>query len=60
VPEVKVKRRDPERFKDLREPSHCAVGKEFSEAIERWEIEHGREAGVEGRTIPPHMRRAHS
>jgi hypothetical protein len=34
----KLERRDPERFRDLREPTHYAVGKEFSRAIERWEM----------------------
>ena len=53
--------RDPERFRDLREPTHYAVGKEFSRAIERWEIGHRGAPGVEtGRTVRPHIRNAHS
>ncbi len=32
----KLERRGPERLRDLREPTHYAVGKEFSRAIERW------------------------
>jgi hypothetical protein len=32
----------------LREPTHYAVGKEFSRAIERWEMEHGRRAKIPG------------
>ena len=57
----KLERRDPERFRDLREPTHYAVGKEFSRPIERWEIGHRGDPGVEtGRTMRPHMRNAHS
>ncbi len=56
-----IRRRDPERWKDLDEPNLFAVGKEFTRAIERWEIEHGRDAGDPiGRSVRPHMRRAHS
>jgi hypothetical protein len=54
-------RRDPERFRDLREPTHYAVGKEFSRAIERCEIGHRGDPVVEtGGTVRPHMRNAHS
>jgi hypothetical protein len=58
----KLERRDPERLQDLNEPAHYAVGKEFTRANERWEIEYdGRDAAAEmGRTLRPHMRRAHS
>jgi hypothetical protein len=56
-----VKKRDPERYKDLREPMIHAVGKSFTRAIERWEIEHPRERGdPAGRTVRPHTRRAHA
>ena len=57
----KLERTDPERFRDLKEPSTFAVGKTFARAIERWEFEHRSDPGVEsGRTVRPHMRRAHS
>ena len=62
-PTVKAKlaRADPERFKDLREPNLQAVGTAFARAIERWEIEHANERGdPTGRTVRPHMRRAHA
>jgi hypothetical protein len=36
----KLKQPDPERFRDLREPTSYAVGTEFRHAIERWEIEY--------------------
>jgi hypothetical protein len=56
-----VRKRDPERYKDLREPAIHAVGKSFTHAIERWEIEHPRESGdPTGRTVRPHMRQAHA
>ena len=61
-----IRRRDPERWKDLDEPVTYAVGREFTRAIERWELEHGRDAGdadagaSAGRSVRPHMRRAHS
>jgi len=52
-----LRRRDPERWRDLAESNQYAVGKDFTRAIERWEVEHGRDASVEmGRTIRPHMR----
>jgi hypothetical protein len=56
-----LRRRDPERWKDLDEPATYAVGKDFTRAIERWEIEYGRDAGAPtGRSLQPHMRLAHS
>jgi hypothetical protein len=56
-----VQKRDPERYKDLAEPVIHAVGKSFTHAIERWEIEHPRESGDStGRTVRPHTRRAHA
>jgi hypothetical protein len=62
-PEVKpsLQKRDPERFKDLREPTINLVGTAFTRAIERWEIEEARERGEPtGRTVQPHTRRAHA
>jgi hypothetical protein len=57
----KLARTDPERFKDLREPTTFAVGKRYTRAIELWEIAHRDDPGIAtGRTIRPHMRRAHS
>jgi hypothetical protein len=57
----KLERTDPGRFRDLREPVIHAVGKSFARAIERWEIEHAGERGVaSGRTMRPHLRRAHA
>jgi len=58
---AKIARTDPERYRDLAEPTVQAVGKAFTRAIEQWEIEHRGDEGVAtGRTIRPHMRRAHS
>ncbi len=57
----KLQRTDPERFKDIREPTTYAVGRTFARAVERWEIEHRDDPGVAtGRAVRPHMRRAHS
>jgi hypothetical protein len=37
------------------------AGEDFTRAIERWGMEHGRDAGdPTGRSVRPHMRRAHS
>jgi hypothetical protein len=56
-----IRRRDYERYRDLSTASTFAVGKTFARAIERWEFEHRSDPGVEsGRTVRPHMRRAHS
>jgi hypothetical protein len=56
-----IQKRDPERYKDLRDPVIQAVGKSFTHAIERWEIEHPKESGdPTGRTVRPHTRRAHT
>jgi hypothetical protein len=58
---AKIARTDPERYRDLAEPTIQAVGKSFARAIERWEIEHASDESVNtGRTMRPHMRRAHS
>jgi hypothetical protein len=57
----KLERSDPERFRDLREPATYRVGGDFRRAVERWEIEHAGEGGdPTGRSLRPHMRRAHS
>lgn len=59
--EARVKRRDPERWKDLRAPTLYTVGAAFRAAVERWEIEWAAAAGAPtGRTVRPHMRRAHA
>lgn len=53
--------REPERFRDLREPMAYRVGTNFRRAIERWELEHvTTHTDPTGRTVRPHMRRAHS
>ena len=62
-PQIKptLQKRAPDRYKDLREPKIHAVGKSFTRAIERWEIEHSPEKDNESsRTMRPHMRRAHA
>ena len=57
----KLARTNPERYRDLSEPKIRAIGGNFARAIERWEIEHRNDQGVAtGRTVRPHMRRAHS
>jgi hypothetical protein len=54
-------RKDPERFRDLCEPTVNRVGASFTRAIERWEIEHRNDPALAtGKTVRPHMRRAHS
>ena len=56
-----LRSREPERYKDLRDPVVHAVGKSFTRAIERWEIEHAsQDTGLTGRTVRSHMRRAHA
>jgi hypothetical protein len=58
---AKIARTDPERYRDLAEPTVQSVGKAFTRAVEQWEIEHRGDEGVAtDRTIRPHMRRAHS
>jgi hypothetical protein len=60
-PKESIRRRDPERFRDLAEPTIHAAGKAFARAIEHWEIEHRGDPGLNtGRTVRPHLRRAHS
>src|SRR5690242_5945059 len=49
----KLARTDPQRFRDLSEPQIHIVGKAFTRAIERWELEHQEdESAATGRTIP--------
>ena len=56
-----IRKRDYERYRDLSTAPTLAIGKTFARFIERWEIEHRSDPGVEsGRTVRPHMRRAHS
>ena len=56
---AKIARTDPDRYRDLSEPTVHAVGKAFVRAIEHWEIEHRGDEGVTtGRIVRPHMRRA--
>jgi hypothetical protein len=58
---AKIACTDPERYRDPAEPRIQAAGKAFARGIERWEIEHRGDDGVIiGRTVRPHMRRAHS
>jgi hypothetical protein len=59
--DARMQRREPERWKDLRAPSLFAVGTTYRAAVERWEEERQREEGeATGRTIRPHVRRAHA
>lgn len=60
--DARMRRRNPERWADIREPTVWDVGVAYRKALERWEIEQAGEsaAGSLGRSIRPHMRRAHS
>ncbi|MBI4573011.1 MAG: hypothetical protein HY713_06955 [candidate division NC10 bacterium] len=59
--EARMQRRDPDRWKDLRSPALFAVGTDYRRAIERWEHEQRRTEGEPtGRTVRPHVRRAHA
>jgi hypothetical protein len=59
--ERRMHRRDPDRWRDLRAPTVYAVGTAFRAAIERWEIEQQDQASPPvGRTVRPHVRRAHA
>jgi hypothetical protein len=59
--DARMQRREPERWKDLRNPALFAVGTAYRAAIERWEQEQRRETGeATGRTVRPHVRRAHA
>jgi hypothetical protein len=55
---TRIARTHPERYRDLAEPTVQSVGKAFTHAIERWEIEHRGDEGIAN--VPPHMRRAQS
>jgi hypothetical protein len=60
--DAKVRRKDPERWADIREPAVWDVGVEYRQALERWEIEQVRETTADSsdRSVRPHMRRAHA
>jgi len=59
--ERRMHRCDPDRWRDLRAPTLYAVGTAFRAAIERWEIEEQDQASPPvGRTVRPHVRRAHA
>jgi hypothetical protein len=60
--DARMRRRDPERWADIREPTVWDVGVAYRKAFERWEIEQAREIAADssGRSVRPHMRRAHS
>ncbi|MBI4560551.1 MAG: hypothetical protein HY724_00795 [Candidatus Rokubacteria bacterium] len=59
--EARMQQREPERWKDLRSPALFAVGTAYRAAIERWEQEQAKERGEPtGRTVRPHVRRAHA
>ncbi|MDO8432295.1 MAG: hypothetical protein Q7S58_07780 [Candidatus Binatus sp.] len=56
-----IRKKDPERWRDLREPDARTVGRQFQQTIERWEIEQQHKSdGGSGRNLRPHIRRAHS
>lgn len=55
----------PDDRQDVTRPGERAVrdvGGTYRKAIERWEIEQARERGADssGRSVRPHMRRAHA
>lgn len=59
--EAKMRRSDPNRWRDLHLPASYNVGASFRAAIERWEIENRNEGGfASGRSVRPHLRRAHA
>lgn len=61
--DARMRRKDPERWADIREPTVWDVGVEYRKALERWEIEQAREIGgahSPDRSVRPHMRRAHA
>jgi len=60
--DARMRRKDPDRWADIREPTVWDVGVGYREALERWEIEQAREiaAHSSGRSVRPHMRRAHA
>lgn len=60
--DARLRRKDPGRWVDIREPKVWDVGVQYRKALERWEIEQVREitAGSSDRSVRPHMRRAHA
>jgi hypothetical protein len=61
--EARMRRRDPDRWQDLREPEVSVLGTAYRAAIERWEMEQrapSAERREEARTVRPHVRRAHA
>ncbi len=60
--DARMRRKDPERWADIREPIVWDVGVAYRTALERWEIEQTQEVAVgsSGRSVRPHLRRAHS
>jgi hypothetical protein len=60
--DLRMRRKDSERWADIREPTVWDVGVEYRQALERWEIEQAREitADSSDRSVRPHMRRAHA
>lgn len=60
--DARMRRKDPERWTDIREPTVWDVGVEYRKALERWEIEREREIAAHSsdRSVRPHMRRAHA
>jgi hypothetical protein len=43
---AEIARTDPDRYRDLAEPTVQSVGKAFTRAIEHWEIKHRGDQGV--------------
>ncbi len=62
VSHARMRRNDPERWADIREPTVWDVGVTYRKALERWEIQQTQEiaSGSSGRSVRPHLRRAHS
>ncbi|HZR47019.1 MAG TPA: hypothetical protein VFA47_09965 [Candidatus Manganitrophaceae bacterium] len=59
--EAKMRRSDPERWRDLHSPTSYDVGGSFRAAIERWEVEHlNKDGSGAGKSVRPHLRRAHA
>ncbi len=60
--DARMRRKDPDRWADIREPTVWDVGVGYREALERWEIEQAREIATHSsdRSVRPHMRRAHA
>ncbi len=59
--DARMQRRDADRWKDLRAPAVFALGRAYRAAIERWEREQDQAPGEPtGRTVRPHVRRAHA